>query len=156
MVPELVEGRTQSMTRQSAKRGSQETATAPRACTERSRSGRRGDCIEVSKVSLSSVNRSRRKSNQSGRVDKYKPNKYMNFKKLFKSIWKYRWMLRNLSSTIYFNFHYLPLKQAIHLPIWLYKPHLVKCCGSVEINPMGGGKIRHDSTWREQSFNLPQ
>lgn len=49
-------------------------------------------------------------------------------------------MLRNLSSTIYFNFHYLPLKQAIHLPIWLYKPHLVKCCGSVEINPMGGVK----------------
>lgn len=34
---------------------------------------------------------------------------------------------------IYFNFHYLPFKQAIKLPVLLYKPHLLKCKGKVSI-----------------------
>ena len=53
-------------------------------------------------------------------------------------------MLRSLFSTIYFNFHYLPFNQAIRLPILLYKPHLVKCKGSVNISKEGGefGMIR--------------
>ncbi len=39
-----------------------------------------------------------------------------------------------LPYTIYFNFHYLPWKQAILLPIWLYKPKLRKCKGTVRLN----------------------
>lgn len=46
------------------------------------------------------------------------------FKKLLKISWFY---------TLYFNFHYLPFKQAIKIPIFLYKPTLLKCKGSVEI-----------------------
>lgn len=34
------------------------------------------------------------------------------------------WVLRSIIPTIYFNFHYLPFRQAIKLPIILYKPHL--------------------------------
>lgn len=34
-------------------------------------------------------------------------------------------MLRSIFSTIYFNLYYLPFKQAIKLPILLYKPHLI-------------------------------
>lgn len=48
-------------------------------------------------------------------------------------MWSKRWILRNLFQTIWFNFYYLPLKQAIKLPILLYKPKLLKCKGSVRI-----------------------
>lgn len=41
--------------------------------------------------------------------------------------------LRSIISTIYFNFHYLPFRQAIHLPILLYKPHLLCCKGKISI-----------------------
>ena len=41
------------------------------------------------------------------------------------------WMLRSLIQTIYFNFHYLPFEQAIHLPIVLYKPKLKAMKGKV-------------------------
>lgn len=43
-------------------------------------------------------------------------------------------IFRYLIETIYFNFHYLPFRQAIHLPILLYKPHLKKCNGSIKID----------------------
>ena len=33
--------------------------------------------------------------------------------------------------TIWFNFHYLPIKQAFKLPILLYKPKLLKCSGKI-------------------------
>lgn len=46
------------------------------------------------------------------------------FKKLLKVSWFY---------TLYFNFHYLPFKQAIKLPIFLFKPKLLKCKGTLEI-----------------------
>jgi len=59
---------------------------------------------------------------------------------IVKKIWKERWMLRSLIYTIYFNFHYLPFKQAIILPIWLYKPQLKKCGGIVKICKQGGVK----------------
>ncbi len=36
--------------------------------------------------------------------------------------------------TIYFNFHYLPFKQAIRLPIFLHKAKLLKCKGEVKID----------------------
>lgn len=45
----------------------------------------------------------------------------------------YRWALRSILYSIYFNFHYLPFKQAIYLPILLYKPKLLKCKGCVRI-----------------------
>jgi acetyltransferase-like isoleucine patch superfamily enzyme len=41
--------------------------------------------------------------------------------------------LRSLPYSIYFNFHYLPLKQAIRLPILLYKPCLLKTQGEIKI-----------------------
>jgi len=43
------------------------------------------------------------------------------------------WMLRSLFSTLFFNFHYLPFRQAIHLPVVLYKPRLLRCKGKVYI-----------------------
>lgn len=56
-------------------------------------------------------------------------------------------ILYSLPKTLYFNFHYLPFKQAIHLPILLYKPNLVKCSGKISIiTDMGGEKDWHDKT----------
>lgn len=51
-----------------------------------------------------------------------------------KKIWKFRWILRSIIPTIYFNFHYLPIKHAIKLPILLYKPRLLKCRGKIIID----------------------
>ena len=42
-------------------------------------------------------------------------------------------ILRSIHKTIYLNFKYLPLKQAIRLPIILYKPKFVACKGKVVI-----------------------
>lgn len=39
----------------------------------------------------------------------------------------------SLPKTIWFNFHYLPFKQAIHLPIFCYKVRLRKAKGSIKI-----------------------
>lgn len=50
--------------------------------------------------------------------------------------------LRYIFSTVYFNFHYLPFRQAIRLPIVLYKPHLMTCKGKVVIEPVDG-RIHH-------------
>jgi acetyltransferase-like isoleucine patch superfamily enzyme len=47
---------------------------------------------------------------------------------------KFRKFIPYLFQIIYFNFHYLPLKQAIRLPILLYKPHLLSCKGKVIID----------------------
>lgn len=55
-----------------------------------------------------------------------------------KKIWKSRWVMRNIFQTIYFNLHYLPLKQAVHLPRWLYKPRFGKLKGSIVL----AGKVR--------------
>lgn len=51
-----------------------------------------------------------------------------------------RWIARchhnwvNPFATVYFNFHYLPLKQAVKLPIWLYgRPNLLGLKGKVEV-----------------------
>lgn len=49
-------------------------------------------------------------------------------------IWENKWILRSLFSTIFFNFYYLPLNQAIYLPILLYKPHFIKLKGNIIIN----------------------
>lgn len=50
-----------------------------------------------------------------------------------KKMWQNRWILRSMPYTLYFNFHYLPFKQAIKLPILLYKPKLLKCKGRIRI-----------------------
>ena len=58
--------------------------------------------------------------------------------KLLNFIWNRRYII----STIYFNFHYLPFKQAVKLPIILYKPKLYRCKGKVILAP-NDGIIRH-------------
>lgn len=55
----------------------------------------------------------------------------------FSKIKSKAWVLRSIIPTIYFNFHYLPFKQAIKLPIFLYKPHLKLMKGTITI--LGGG-----------------
>lgn len=62
---------------------------------------------------------------------------------ILKRLWAHRHELRSLPQSIYFNFHYLPFKQAIHLPILLYKPHLLELKGSISISCMGGGKFKY-------------
>ncbi len=42
-------------------------------------------------------------------------------------------MPRSLAYTVWFNFHYLPFRQAVKLPIRLYKPRLKACKGRVVI-----------------------
>lgn len=49
-------------------------------------------------------------------------------------LWKNRKRFRYIIPTIYFNFHYLPFKQAIKLPILLYKPELLSCKGKIIID----------------------
>lgn len=49
-------------------------------------------------------------------------------------LFKYSWCLRNIICTIWFNFHYLPFKQAVFLPIVLYKPKIIISKGSIVIN----------------------
>lgn len=44
------------------------------------------------------------------------------------------WVIRYICPTLYFNFHYLPFRQAIHLPIFLYKPNLKLCKGHVKLS----------------------
>ena len=42
-------------------------------------------------------------------------------------------LLRSLPASVYFNFHYLPLRQAVKLPIMLYKPRFLELKGTVRI-----------------------
>lgn len=54
--------------------------------------------------------------------------------------------------TVYFNFHHLPFKQAIFLPIILYKPQLVSTKGKIIID--GGGVSWDDKTRITWCFNI--
>lgn len=63
----------------------------------------------------------------------------MNLNKIFNKIKRDTWVLRYIIPTIYFNFHYLPFKQAIFLPIYLRKPKLLTLKGKVIIQT--GGRI---------------
>lgn len=58
---------------------------------------------------------------------------------IFNKIWKHRRDLRNILQSVYFNFHYLPLKQAIKFPILLYKPKILKLKGDIKIE----GRIKY-------------
>lgn len=53
---------------------------------------------------------------------------------LIHRIWSSRWVLRSLPKTVYFNLHYLPLRQAAKLPVWLYKPRFGTLHGSLKID----------------------
>lgn len=53
--------------------------------------------------------------------------------KQFKLIWKWRHLILALPKIVWFNFHYLPFRQAIRLPILLYKPRFRHCKGSIRL-----------------------
>lgn len=55
-------------------------------------------------------------------------------KPIIKRLWKNRWVFRSLIKSIFFNFYYLPFKQAIKLPILLYKPHFISLKGKIIIS----------------------
>ena len=63
----------------------------------------------------------------------------MKIRNVFIKAWAHRRDLRNLISSIYFNFHYLPFKDAVKLPILLYKPKLLSMKGKVKIE----GSVRY-------------
>jgi acetyltransferase-like isoleucine patch superfamily enzyme len=50
---------------------------------------------------------------------------------IIKKIWKRRSDFRSIFSSILFNFYYLPFKQAMYLPILLYKPKFISLKGNV-------------------------
>lgn len=52
----------------------------------------------------------------------------------YKKAMQRKWMFRYLFHSIYFNFHYLPFKQAVRLPILVYKPKFIKLRGKVIID----------------------
>ena len=52
-------------------------------------------------------------------------------KVVIKKIYTYRWIFRSIFKTIYLNFKCLPFKQAIFLPILLYKPRLLTLSGKI-------------------------
>lgn len=58
----------------------------------------------------------------------------MNSAKIFRMLKS----LRYIFHSIYFNFHYLPIKQAIRLPVLLYKPHLLCSKGMIILAPEDG------------------
>lgn len=53
---------------------------------------------------------------------------------IVKKLWEMRSVLRYLHQTIWFNFHYLPFKQAIKLPIFVYKMKMKDMRGKVIID----------------------
>ena len=55
--------------------------------------------------------------------------------------WNRRKLFRSILKSIFFNFHYLPFSQAVHLPILLYKPKFLELKGKIEIDCVGGGKF---------------
>lgn len=54
--------------------------------------------------------------------------------KLIHKILNKKWALRYIIQSIYFNFHYLPFRQAIHLPILLYRPVFRELRGTILIS----------------------
>lgn len=43
-------------------------------------------------------------------------------------------MIRALIPTVWFNFRHLPFRQAVHLPVLLYKARILSCKGKVTVN----------------------
>lgn len=62
---------------------------------------------------------------------------------IFSTLWRKRWILRAIFPSIFFNLRHLPLTQAVHLPILIYKTKLVTQSGSFRIDgPVRFGMIR--------------
>ena len=59
---------------------------------------------------------------------------------IFVKLWRFRHVLRYIHKTVYFNFRSLPFRQAVKLPIWLYRPNILSCKGKIEIR-VGGVKL---------------
>lgn len=57
---------------------------------------------------------------------------------MLKKIYSNLWVVRYIIHILYFNFHYLPFRQAIKLPIFLYKPRFLCCEGKISIS----GRVR--------------
>lgn len=53
---------------------------------------------------------------------------------MIKKLYDNRWALYSLPKSIWFNFKYLPFKQAIKLPILFYNPLFLECKGKVIID----------------------
>jgi hypothetical protein len=53
---------------------------------------------------------------------------------LLKKIRKNFWKLRSLPYSLFFNLKYLPIRQAVKLPILLYKPHFISLHGHINID----------------------
>lgn len=54
-------------------------------------------------------------------------------------------VIRSILPTLWFNFHYLPFRQAVKLPVLLYKPHLYCCDGTIRFEdgvPIHTGMVR--------------
>lgn len=49
----------------------------------------------------------------------------------------------SLFGTVYFNFHYLPFKQAVRLPIYLHKPYFMREWGGAKFYSQrkGGNRL---------------
>lgn len=62
---------------------------------------------------------------------------------IFVKLWNNRHMLRYIHKTVYFNFRSLPFRQAIKLPIWLYRPNILSCKGKIEL----GGGVKLSLVW---------
>lgn len=54
-------------------------------------------------------------------------------KSLFCKLFSHKWILRSFIKTIFFNFRFLPFRQAIYLPIILYKPRFLNLSGTIKI-----------------------
>lgn len=64
---------------------------------------------------------------------------------ILKRVWRGRKILRYILHSVFFNFHYLPFREAVKLPILLYKPKLLKLKGTIKIkqeDKIGFGMIR--------------
>lgn len=63
---------------------------------------------------------------------------------IFKKVWKEKWIIRSILVSIYFNLKYLPIRQALKIPILLYKPNFIKLKGKIilETNKIKFGMIQ--------------
>lgn len=53
--------------------------------------------------------------------------------KIYENLFLLKRFFPYILHSAYFNFHYLPFKQAVHMPILLYKPHFIRLKGKVVI-----------------------
>ena len=64
-----------------------------------------------------------------------------NIRKMLRKLFSYRWIFRSLIKTVYFNFKCLPFKQAVHIPVILYKPKFKNLSGKFVIDSSDGIKM---------------